>query len=69
MCIERFWWVEGPDGELARVGRWYDEDFNTVFEHGIPNLQRTMIEAEKLCKEGEKPVPVKIVKESEYAKG
>ena len=69
MCIVKLWWIERANGDLARLGRRYDEDLHTVFENGVPNPQRTRAAADKLCRRGEKPVPVRIVKESEYAKG
>lgn len=55
------WWIERANGNLLSVGRvLYDRGIADI---GLPNPQLTKREAARLCRTGESPVRVRLVKE------
>lgn len=59
-----YWWIEESNGKLLESGRRFlFEDFNEVkVSVGCPNLQFTKRQAKRLCRDGEKPVKVRLEK-------
>ncbi len=56
-----YWWLKGRKG-LVEVGRKIKN--GESWDTGCPNLQYSAKNAQKLCREGEKPVKVKIIEVS-----
>ena len=59
------WWIENKHGILVTVGRemiFHVIKGATIRDVGMPNPQRTKYWAKHLCRKGERPVKVKIVK-------
>jgi len=55
------WWIEKiSTGKLVAFGRRKLSD--GIHESGCPNLQYQRKDARRLCRYGEKPIKVKIVK-------
>ena len=61
--MNTYWWIEKPNGKFVTFGRRIS-DIGEIHEGGMPRLQRTKREAKNLCWQDEKPVRVKLIKES-----
>lgn len=65
--MSQLWWIE-KNGKLLKYGRYLQivaVGKNWIYEVGAPVLFYSKKEAVKHCKEGEKPVKVRIVREGE----
>lgn len=62
---DEYWWIEDKHGKLITVGRTLEyiniEDIK-IIDYGIPEPTLTKRESKELCREGENPVKVKLVK-------
>lgn len=54
------WWIEDEDGDVITTGRCIDRS-GRITDAGLPRLQASKSDAQKLCREGETPVQVKLV--------
>ena len=61
MKTRTYWWIEKVStGRMVVFGRTKVAD--AVHESGCPNLQDLRKDAQELCREGERPIRVKIIK-------
>lgn len=65
------WWIMDSRARLVSVGRKViKSDTNpfvtNIVGTGIPNPTRLRVDAKTYCREGETPVAVRLVKQSEY---
>ena len=58
-----YWWVEDENGELITLGREKDYTDGRIWAGGAPNIGWYRRDVLPLCREGERPVKVRIVKE------
>ena len=71
MSIKRdeYYWIEGKDGKLVKTGRSIygrEEDLVEGLEDcGLPEMQESKEWAKVLCRKGERPVKVRLVKAEE----
>ena len=56
------WWIASRNGILVKIGRRKED--GVIIESGCPNLQPTHKAALELCRPGEAPVSVKIIRDS-----
>lgn len=57
---DQLWWIEKPNKQLVTYGRTIYRD--GIYEGGSPNPFWTRRDATAHCRDGEKPVKVKIIK-------
>ncbi len=67
----KLWWIINKAGKLVTVGRKCLPAFEIcgkteVVDRGVPNPKLTRADAKVHCREGETPVAVTIIQQSEY---
>ena len=58
-----YWWIEDENGQLVQYGREILSGETRIWDGGAPNVGWYRRDVKSLCRKGERPVKVRMVRE------